>query len=113
MPRLSMFRRATVPVAATLFLGALVLSLDAAQNAAALKNPIPSTPASIAAGKKAYDENCAACHGPKAEGSVKAGVIINAARAALSGQSVGPSAFAVFAAVGRERAIARLKAAQC
>jgi glutamyl-tRNA synthetase len=48
-----------------------------------------------------------------AERGVKAGVIINAARAALTGQSVGPSAFAVFGAVGRERAIARLKAAGC
>jgi glutamyl-tRNA synthetase len=48
-----------------------------------------------------------------AERGVKAGLIINAARAALSGQSVGPSAFAVFVAVGRERAVARLKAAAC
>ncbi len=40
---------------------------------------------------------------------VKAGLIINAARAALSGQSVGPSCFAVFAAVGRERALQRLR----
>jgi len=46
--------------------------------------------------------------GLAAERGVKAGVIINAARAALSGQSVGPSAFAVFAAVGRERALRRL-----
>lgn len=42
------------------------------------------------------------------ERGVKAGVIINASRAALSGQAVGPSAFAVFTAVGRERAIERL-----
>lgn len=41
--------------------------------------------------------------------NVKAGVIINAARAALSGQPAGPSAFAVFIAVGRERALARLR----
>lgn len=46
-----------------------------------------------------------------AERGVRAGVIINASRAALSGQPVGPSVFAVFAAVGRERAIARLKKA--
>jgi len=45
--------------------------------------------------------------------AVKAGVIINAARAALSGQSVGPSAFAVFGAVGRERALRRLEAGGC
>ena len=43
------------------------------------------------------------------ERGVKAGVIINAARAALSGQSVGPSAFAVFTTVGRERAVQRLR----
>ena len=48
-----------------------------------------------------------------AERSVKAGVIINAARAALTGQSVGPSAFAVFAAIGRDRAIRRLREPQC
>ncbi|MDQ6700957.1 MAG: glutamate--tRNA ligase [Acidobacteriota bacterium] len=39
---------------------------------------------------------------------VKAGLLINAARAALTGQAVGPSAFHVFTAIGRERAIARL-----
>ena len=43
------------------------------------------------------------------ERGVKAGVLINASRAALSGQPVGPSAFAVFTCVGRERAIARLR----
>ncbi|HZS51646.1 MAG TPA: glutamate--tRNA ligase [Bryobacterales bacterium] len=48
-----------------------------------------------------------------AERGVKAGVIINAARAALSGQSVGPSAFSVFTAVGRERAIKRLRNGVC
>lgn len=43
------------------------------------------------------------------ERGVKAGVLINGARAALTGQAVGPSAFALFACVGRERAIARLR----
>jgi glutamyl-tRNA synthetase len=43
------------------------------------------------------------------ERGVKAGVIINAARAALSGQPVGPSAFAIFRALGRERSIQRLR----
>ncbi len=41
---------------------------------------------------------------------VKAGLLINGARAALTGQPVGPSAFHVFTAIGRDRAIARLKA---
>jgi glutamyl-tRNA synthetase len=45
------------------------------------------------------------------ERGVKAGLLINAARAALTGQSVGPSAFAVFALIGRDRAIARLSKA--
>jgi glutamyl-tRNA synthetase len=43
------------------------------------------------------------------ERGVKAGVLINASRAALTGQPVGPSAFAVFRCIGRERAIARLR----
>lgn len=44
-----------------------------------------------------------------AEMGLKPGVLINGSRAALSGQPVGPSAYAVFIAVGRQRAIARLK----
>ena len=43
------------------------------------------------------------------EQGVKAGLIINAARAALTGQSVGPSAFAEFRALGQERVVARLR----
>jgi len=77
MHRLSTFWRAAFPAVAALFLGTGVLSQEAARNTAALNNPVASTPASIAAGRKAYDENCAACHGPKAEGSVKAGIIIS------------------------------------
>ena len=45
-----------------------------------------------------------------ADRGVKAGVLINGSRAALTGQPVGPSAFHVFTAIGRTRAIARLKA---
>ncbi|MEO7143935.1 MAG: glutamate--tRNA ligase [Bryobacteraceae bacterium] len=44
-----------------------------------------------------------------AERGVKAGLLINGARAALTGQPVGPGAFAVFACLGRETAIGRLK----
>lgn len=43
------------------------------------------------------------------ERGLKAGVLINGSRAALTGQTVGPSAFAVFTAVGRRRCIERLK----
>jgi glutamyl-tRNA synthetase len=41
---------------------------------------------------------------------IKAGVLINGSRAALTGQTVGPSAFAVFTAVGRDRVLRRLAA---
>ena len=43
------------------------------------------------------------------ERGIKAGVLINGSRAALTGQTVGPSAFAVFVCIGRERAIERLR----
>jgi mono/diheme cytochrome c family protein len=44
-----------------------------ATSAIAARNPVPSTPASIATGKRVYDMNCAACHGSRAQGAVKAG----------------------------------------
>ena len=47
------------------------------QPTATLKNPVSSTPESIAAGKRAYDANCAACHGNLAQGAVKAGMTIS------------------------------------
>jgi len=47
------------------------------QPAAAVRNPIASTPASIAAGKRAYGVYCAACHGDHAQGAVKAGTVIS------------------------------------
>lgn len=45
------------------------------------------------------------------ERGLKAGVLINGSRAALTGQPVGPSAFAMFTTIGRARAIERLKRA--
>ncbi|HKP13813.1 MAG TPA: glutamate--tRNA ligase family protein, partial [Blastocatellia bacterium] len=45
------------------------------------------------------------------ERGVKAGLLINASRTALTGQSVGPSMFDVFEVVGRERSARRLRAA--
>jgi cytochrome c oxidase cbb3-type subunit 3 len=46
-------------------------------DAARLKNPVAPTPESVAAGRKSYDANCAACHGNLAQGAVKAGVAIS------------------------------------
>ena len=45
------------------------------------------------------------------EAGVKAGLLINASRTALTGQSVGPSMFDLFDVVGRERAALRLRRA--
>jgi mono/diheme cytochrome c family protein len=39
--------------------------------------PLPSTPASIAAGKASYDATCAACHGDRGQGAVKARLTIS------------------------------------
>ena len=47
------------------------------QPTTSLSNPVASTPESIAAGKRAYDANCAACHGSLAQGAVKAGMAIS------------------------------------
>lgn len=49
----------------------------AALPATAVGNPVASTPASIAAGKRVFDANCAACHGARAQGAVKAGATIS------------------------------------
>ena len=46
------------------------------------------------------------------ERGIKAGVLINGSRVALTGQGVAPSLFAVMAALGKERVVSRLKAAQ-
>jgi glutamyl-tRNA synthetase len=43
------------------------------------------------------------------EAGVKAGLLINAARTMLTGQSVGPSMFEVFEMLGRERSVRRLR----
>ncbi len=44
------------------------------------------------------------------EKGVKAGLLINGSRAALSGQAVGPSAFTVFRLIGKRRVVERLRA---
>ena len=41
--------------------------------AAAAGNPEPFTPVSLATGKRVYDANCAACHGNRAQGAIRAG----------------------------------------
>ncbi len=45
--------------------------------AARLKNPVASDAASIAAGKQAYDKQCASCHGDKGKGDGAMGEELN------------------------------------
>jgi len=70
-------RGAIVIAAAVACLSVGVLARQGDPEAAKLKNPVPSSPESIAAGKKAFDTNCAGCHGPKAEGAEKSGIVIS------------------------------------
>ena len=46
------------------------------------------------------------------EKGVKAGVLINGSRVALTGQAVAPSLFAVMITLGKERVVERLRAAK-
>jgi mono/diheme cytochrome c family protein len=78
MKRYSTLSLTAFPVLAIILLGRVVSTQEAKNpSAAALKNPVASTPESIAAGKQAYDANCAACHGNRAQGAVKAGIVIS------------------------------------
>ncbi len=71
-------RTTTTPPAPTVSASAPSAGKDGAnQSGASLRNPVAATPESIAAGKRAYDVNCAACHGNMAQGAVKAGIAIS------------------------------------
>ena len=69
--------------------------------AARLERVEPWTAGSIEQALRAFAE----------ESGAKAGLLINASRTALTGQSVGPSMFDLFEVVGRERSARRLRAA--
>jgi len=56
---------------------AAVLLSAALEQSSQLTNPVAATPAVIAAGKRVFDANCAGCHGPRAQGAVKAGITIS------------------------------------
>jgi mono/diheme cytochrome c family protein len=74
----SIFSLAAFPMLAIVLLGRVVSTQEAKNpSAAALKNPVAATAASIAAGKKAYDANCAGCHGNMAQGAERAGIVIS------------------------------------
>jgi mono/diheme cytochrome c family protein len=52
-------------------------SPGATTSTAVRSNPVAPTAESISAGKATYDVHCAACHGPRAEGAVRAGISIS------------------------------------
>jgi mono/diheme cytochrome c family protein len=64
MRRLSLSFISGVVLAGVLLVGVTVR----AQNAAAVKNPVAPTPASVTAGAAAYKKYCAFCHGAGAKG---------------------------------------------
>ena len=75
-----MITRATVSMLAIVLVGGPLVSTGQQASdpgAAAMKNPVAATPESLAAGRKAYDLNCAPCHGNLAQGAEKAGVLIS------------------------------------
>jgi glutamyl-tRNA synthetase len=58
-----------------------------------------------------HDGTEAALRAYSEEQGVKAGLLINAARTALTGQAVGPGMFDIVVTLGRERTVERLRRA--
>ena len=71
--------RALVIVCGMLFLAGSVIAHQATgkgdPEAAKIKNPVASTPESIAAGQKQFQALCAGCHGKDAKGGMTISVI--------------------------------------
>jgi len=59
----------TIIAVACLTLRLAAQSGGASSEAKSLKNPVPSTPASIAAGKSTFQKYCRFCHGEDAKGN--------------------------------------------
>lgn len=52
---------------------------------ASLSNPLPRTAEDVSGGRRLYEQNCAACHGPQGRGDGPAGKSFNPAPASLIG----------------------------
>lgn len=74
-----MGRRVLVIVFGIVCVTASVIARQAAAKgdleAARIKNPVPATPESTAAGQKTYQTLCAGCHGKDAQGGITISVI--------------------------------------
>jgi glutamyl-tRNA synthetase len=76
----------------------------------ALKDLLPQLADAFAqVGEFTHDATEAALRKVADEKGVKAGLLINATRTALTGQAVGPGLFDVVVAIGKERTVARLR----
>jgi mono/diheme cytochrome c family protein len=75
----AVFRTVWFASAAAALSLSLVTFVAAAQqhpDAAKMKKPVAASPASIAAGKKLYDSQCASCHGATGKGDGKGGALL-------------------------------------
>jgi mono/diheme cytochrome c family protein len=64
----SIAKHAALAAAALALASVVVTAAQRNPDAAALKNPVASTPESIAAGQQLYLRNCASCHGRNGQG---------------------------------------------
>ena len=72
MRRVSSATASFLAISALAFVAIVSVSLSAQNaDAAKMKNPVASTPASIAAGKASYTKYCQFCHGESAKGDGK------------------------------------------
>ncbi|HUK35608.1 MAG TPA: c-type cytochrome [Vicinamibacterales bacterium] len=60
--------RLTMIVAGALTIAGAIAAAQTSPDAATLKNPVASTPESIAAGQQLYLRHCASCHGRTGQG---------------------------------------------
>jgi mono/diheme cytochrome c family protein len=77
----------------------------------ALRNPLPSTPASVERGKQAYGHYCIMCHGPKGDGNGTVGQSFaplpsNLRESPVQGQSDGELFYKISLGSGRHPSLA-------